>query len=395
MGYGRDTYENFGTALKVLWTLTLISLIRHRDGTLSESFRRNEALKDNERIATDLSEVSELQDDLKDKSEVATRFFQMGVPFVQINERLRLGFDAAIPGSDQPYAGRSFPAPGGAPAPAADAKGLLATARRKSTVPEIDSEEHINRMKALEDRQDPTIKKLKRKLKKEIQRQEVEALRNLRNERAFGQGKHLSGDKLKAAADDVFDLDAEIEKFIDTFRALIEEGIERAGDGEAEEFPLGIDFDLDRPEVQKAIDETLREMAEKVNKTTYNELIDLFQAAEAAGESIPQIQERLSAFFGGRKSDFETERIARTTMVGADNAGAMNAYLQSSVVEGMGWLTAIDGRQRSEHEQAHGQIVMPGEEFLVGGEKLRYPGDPQGSAGNIINCRCGVIPIIK
>ena len=30
-------------------------------------------------------------------------------------------------------------------------------------------------------------------------------------------------------------------------------------------------------------------------------------------------------------------------------------------------------------------------EFIVGGEALSYPGDPKGSADNVINCRCVVM----
>jgi hypothetical protein len=32
-----------------------------------------------------------------------------------------------------------------------------------------------------------------------------------------------------------------------------------------------------------------------------------------------------------------------------------------------------------------------GARFEVDGESLDRPGDPSGSAGNIINCRCGII----
>jgi len=30
------------------------------------------------------------------------------------------------------------------------------------------------------------------------------------------------------------------------------------------------------------------------------------------------------------------------------------------------------------------------EPFIIGGESLDYPGDPSGSAANVINCRCSV-----
>jgi len=36
-----------------------------------------------------------------------------------------------------------------------------------------------------------------------------------------------------------------------------------------------------------------------------------------------------------------------------------------------------------------GVRVPLNENFNVDGEMLEYPGDPSGSAGNIINCRCG------
>lgn len=33
--------------------------------------------------------------------------------------------------------------------------------------------------------------------------------------------------------------------------------------------------------------------------------------------------------------------------------------------------------------------------WVVGGEFLKFPGDPAGSAGNIINCRCSIQPVIE
>jgi hypothetical protein len=32
--------------------------------------------------------------------------------------------------------------------------------------------------------------------------------------------------------------------------------------------------------------------------------------------------------------------------------------------------------------------------FEVGGEMLMYPGDPAGSAGNVINCRCAISHVV-
>ena len=43
---------------------------------------------------------------------------------------------------------------------------------------------------------------------------------------------------------------------------------------------------------------------------------------------------------------------------------------------------------RSAHRSADGQRVDINERFLVDGESLKFPRDPNGSAKNIINCRC-------
>lgn len=52
------------------------------------------------------------------------------------------------------------------------------------------------------------------------------------------------------------------------------------------------------------------------------------------------------------------------------------------------WVAVSDERTRIDHQAANGQTVGINESFLVGGQSLRFPGDPNGSAGNVINCRC-------
>ena len=104
----------------------------------------------------------------------------------------------------------------------------------------------------------------------------------------------------------------------------------------------------------------------------------------------------MSEYFGDRKSDWQTERIARTTMTGSTNFASLEADRQSEVVEGQFWISALQpGRTRDAHAEAHMQFAALGETFQVGGESLEYPGDPKGSPGNIINCLCGTIPKVR
>ena len=176
---------------------------------------------------------------------------------------------------------------------------------------------------------------------------------------------------------------------------LLREALQAFALDELTALGIDIDFDLDRPEVRGELEGILYQFAEKVNDTTYDDLAGLFAEAESQGETIPQIMERLSSFFEGRKSEASCERIARTTMTAANSAGDDAAWIQSGVVQGSVWLTSIDGRERPAHRDAHGQERRIGEMFEVGGEMLAFPGDPMGSPGNIIQCRCTRKAVLK
>lgn len=52
------------------------------------------------------------------------------------------------------------------------------------------------------------------------------------------------------------------------------------------------------------------------------------------------------------------------------------------------WVSQEDKKVREAHSRADGQEVDIDKPFYVDNEKLMYPGDIVGSAGNIINCRC-------
>jgi len=87
------------------------------------------------------------------------------------------------------------------------------------------------------------------------------------------------------------------------------------------------------------------------------------------------------------------ERIARTEVIGSLNGGKLDGYAEMGV-ERKEWLATQDDRARDEHAEADGQVVGIEDSFDVGGQRLAYPGDPTGDPGNIINCRCTVLPVV-
>ena len=103
MGFGRDTYENFETAYRVFWLLTVLPLVRFRDSMLQRHFSMVQpVLRPGERVVTDVSGVSVLQEDLLPKVEIAERLWKMGVPLNVLDERLGLGL-GPVPGGNVAY----------------------------------------------------------------------------------------------------------------------------------------------------------------------------------------------------------------------------------------------------------------------------------------------------
>lgn len=87
-------------------------------------------------------------------------------------------------------------------------------------------------------------------------------------------------------------------------------------------------------------------------------------------------------------------RNARTATTSAECAGRQDTYMAAKnmgIVLKKEWQSAHDARTRDAHIAADGQKVEVEQPFIVGGERLMNPGDPSGSAWNIMNCRCTTV----
>jgi hypothetical protein len=101
---------------------------------------------------------------------------------------------------------------------------------------------------------------------------------------------------------------------------------------------------------------------------------------------------------------YRIERIARTEVIGASNwsthAGAGEAATEMGLDLVKEWIATRDERTRDmiddefDHRAMDGKLRRMDQPFMVpstfGSEPLQFPGDPAGSAGNIINCRCTI-----
>lgn len=393
MGWGRDTYENFETAHNVLWTLTILPLCGFRDITLTEFFRRVGTLKENERVATDTSQVAALKSDQKEKTALWETLVRNGVPPALASEHVGLGLPRYA-GDDVGYLPSNVLPAGTAtmtPRAFTSARVLAVSSsasgqsiRRKASV-EYGSAAHRALWQAFIKRTDPHARRLGEAVAALIEKQKRAVLAQL----------HARRKDATDAAANPFDLTRWIEEFIEQVKPILSAAVSASGAAALADAGIGIAFDVLEPAVLEFLQARAQRFAEQVNETTWTQLKDALTEGLQNGESIPDLAARVESVMAERIRS-SGEVIARTEIIGASNGGQILAWKQNAdLLEGKEWLATLDDRVREEHEAAHGQVVPLNAAFEVGGELLEYPGDDAGSAGNVINCRCTMIAHLK
>jgi SPP1 gp7 family putative phage head morphogenesis protein len=125
----------------------------------------------------------------------------------------------------------------------------------------------------------------------------------------------------------------------------------------------------------------------------FAELTDGINDGEGPKELAARIDNLLAAT-GQERWPNRARTIAITETNRAYNAGAYAAAVlmqqDSRTVLYKEWLASRDERVRPSHEQADGQRVPVSQAFIVGTSALMFPGDPNGPAHEVINCRCAL-----
>lgn len=196
----------------------------------------------------------------------------------------------------------------------------------------------------------------------------------------------------KSLTDDVFDYEKNKDLFLKLFPSLIGDIFVETGNNQSTIFNLGVELTTDTAGVKKEIDRMTLKFAQEVNNTTKKRLRDKLNEGIAEGESIDELSKRVKTVFTEAKTS-RAKTISRTEVTKATNGGALKTYTDSDVVDTKEWLATAGARDT--HSIASGQEKNTGEAFDVGGDKLKYPGDPSGSPEEVINCRCTVLPVVK
>jgi hypothetical protein len=114
------------------------------------------------------------------------------------------------------------------------------------------------------------------------------------------------------------------------------------------------------------------------------------------GKPIPQdLMDKMVTAYKNRALRYRAETIARseaiTSLHQAQEMSMQQAVASGTVAQdqvGFIWRAAHDSRTREAHRHLDGQFAKMGQPFQSDLGPIRFPGDPQATPANVINCRC-------
>ena len=165
----------------------------------------------------------------------------------------------------------------------------------------------------------------------------------------------------------------------------------------------GVAFDVTNQEAVAAVNRTIAKFAAKVNGTTRERLIDLFETAIRDGWSMDTLRKDVATTFdlwadGDGVSSSRAEMIARSETARAVTAGTEEAYSQSGI-EQKEWLTSDDACPFC--LDMNGKRIGVGTPFYERGAVLTAAegsmtldyDDTDGPPLHT-NCRCTLVPVV-
>lgn len=159
-----------------------------------------------------------------------------------------------------------------------------------------------------------------------------------------------------------------------------------------------IEWDVTDSTLEVLMRKRLREVKEinrTTNKVALEKIKDALQKGQEEHVTIGELSKRVKEAIGEgmeiRKNQART--IARTEM-GIVTGESQQMAFKENDVEWIKWTTANDEHVRDSHKeqgQDGNNVTRFGTPFSI--TRLQYPGDADGDAGEIINCRCVAVPV--
>lgn len=167
---------------------------------------------------------------------------------------------------------------------------------------------------------------------------------------------------------------------------LITQPMAAAGMSFAPRVPLGALSALQHGVTSKITGITTRAI-DRINAQIAQVLIGTQPAAEA----ITAVQRLLGGAVRRRARGIVYDELGRAYSRASQDAMSQATTLLPGLKKR--WLHSGKRKPRPDHAAAHGQLVPVNDPFVIAGESLMYPRDPQASPANTINCGCLSIPV--
>jgi len=389
----KANYANAREQKEVYWQGTVTRFLKRYASVLTYDFLPKVGLGEYS-LTPKWDTVKALLENLAEKTEVASKWFALGIPKKVINERLEMGWneediadysDGYLPLNLIPTGsiGDAFRNP---PPPPDTEPG-------EEEIEEEEEERALVRTKdARETRRAATWKNLivrsrdlevafDRVMRSHFKSIEQEALATIDSFKGWTARLTKNEEGLE-----VFDLAGADRKLVRRTKPHHAAALKRGGQTVLADIGIAINFDVNDPLVIAALTE-LSAKIKAVNRTVEAALRRSLTEGIAARETIDQLRDRVQQVT--RVSLGRSRTIARTETGRAFNSGRNLSMKQAGITKHE-WLSARDPDVRDSHFAVDGEVANIGEPF---GNGLLFPQDPAGPPGEIINCRCVAVPV--
>ena len=168
---------------------------------------------------------------------------------------------------------------------------------------------------------------------------------------------------------DLFDVAQARTLFIGFTSPILQDLLKTEGQAQMARLNTSEPFNPLQEGVQEKVRNLLKLTAGSYTETTFKLLNSELQQGIDAGESLPELRQRVSQVFNLTDA-YRAERVARTTVFGTANNAAREAYKQSGVVKTVVWHTAEDEMTCEFCEPMNGKTIDIDGEFFEKGDTV-------------------------
>lgn len=188
----------------------------------------------------------------------------------------------------------------------------------------------------------------------------------------------------KNLIDDALNINLEIKIGKEMFGAFLLSVLEEAGSDAMTVADSSYDFQISA-QIASWLESRQDIFLRTINETSLGQLQGEFTDSLAAGESRDKLVKRIRNVYD-KIYENRAPTIARTEIHAINQYGTYQGYKQAGLPTKI-WVAVIDERTRDSHVDVDGEEVPINTPFSNG---LMYPGDTNGPAEEVINCRCSI-----